>query len=567
MPPTAALLTNLQPTLVLSPPSATRAAGVVYTPIGMARYILARLSRGGEARELGRTLDPACGDGVFLDVAIEELANRMRGRGIDPTSRAGAQAFIGEVRRTIHGIDIDENACHAARSRMLATVARITGKRVRDGFDANVRCRDFLLSDAGGEEFDSIVGNPPYVTTSLLTQEQKEDYRRRFFGGHGRIDLYVLFFEAAVRQLTVGGRLAFITPDKFLLSQSARRLREFLASEGAITGVARFRSHRLFAGVATVPCVTTFERRGTQGPVEFAECANEPGALAVIERTREQVPAADLRPEGWRLVPRSLREVEDRIRAGHRTLASVSRRISAGLATGRDGVYVLPEARARELGIEAALLRPAVGGRDIHGGRVSGSGNVVLVPYEFDSDGTPRLIELARYPKARAHLESHRDELSARHCIRVWEKRWYDIHDPVPMDLASVHKVLVPDIAEHNRFAADPGRVVPLHSAYYIIPITLHPTILAALLNSLPLEFLLRLTLPLVKDGFSRYRAQFVSAVPIPEMSRAQQAAFARAAAEGDSAQVDTLALRLFGLSQADASRMRRFLLDLGASH
>src|SRR5262249_35653586 len=131
---------------------------------------------------------------------------------------------------------------------------------------------------------------------------------------------------------------------------------------------------------------------------------------------------------------------------------------------------------------------------------------------------------LSRFPRARRYLERHRESLAQRHCVRVWEKAWFDLHDLPATDITAATKIVVPDVADHCRFAVDRGRFFPLHSAYYIV---LHndrtADYVATILNSTIVEFTLRLLSPVAKDGFSRFRRQFLSTLPIPSADADEQ--------------------------------------------
>jgi hypothetical protein len=216
-------------------------------------------------------------------------------------------------------------------------------------------------------------------------------------------------------------------------------------------------------------------------------------------------------------------------------------------------------ARGARAEVEAELLHPVVRGRDIDTFSIDDPQLQILVPYRFET-GRPQLVDLAHYPGARNYLQKHRHVLEARHCVRVWNKPWYDFHDPAPLSLGRLPKILVPDVARYNRFAFDPGRYWPLHSVYYLVPDGIDPRFLVALLNSAPIEFLIRLRAPVVKDGFSRYRKQFLEALPIPYATSQQGKAIASAAAEGNRDAVDRLAFALFEVSGPDILQIRAFL-------
>jgi hypothetical protein len=247
----------------------------------------------------------------------------------------------------------------------------------------------------------------------------------------------------------------------------------------------------------------------------------------------------------------------------HPPLKAHLERLSAGIATGRDPIYILP--RDVPVDVEDELLHPAVRGRDIDAFSITDPKLRMLIPYRFEN-GKPHLVDLSRYPRARKYLQSHRSTLEKRHCVRVWEKAWYDFHDPMPMDLGQLPKILVPDVARHNRFAYDTGSYWPVHSAYYLVPRGIEPDFLVALLNSAPIEFLIRLNAPIVKDGFSRYRKQFLEGLPIPHTTSRQRASMLRAAKARDREAMNRLAFGLFSLAPRDVKELRSFLFSRNAT-
>ena len=139
--------------------------------------------------------------------------------------------------------------------------------------------------------------------------------------------------------------------------------------------------------------------------------------------------------------PPELLQIVERLRVAHPSLASLARRISAGPATGRDDIYVRPTGELDN--IEPELLRPAIRGRDISPFSIEDAGLRILLPYTFVDD-KPRLISLSRFPRTRRHLERHRESLAQRHCVRVWEKAWFDLHDLPATDITAATKIVGP---------------------------------------------------------------------------------------------------------------------------
>lgn len=550
-----------------------RRTGTVYTPAHLVEFILDLAGYTADSPIESRALlDPACGCGAFLELAARRLVDRWRR--LHP--RLDVPRLLAILENSLVGLDKDRRAAALAARVVRHTVGELVGQEhvPETLFDTNVTQSDFLdaphsqldlFRPRAERTYDFIVGNPPYVTTTRLSGDEKNQLRDRYVTAHGRLDLYGLFFERALELLADGGTLAFITPDKFLTSESAAPLRKLITSQAAVRIVARFRSHRIFDGAATVPCVTVIQKTDARSTVAYLECVNrdcEPRRIEVIRRRDVESPP----PMGqiWHFLDPGYRRIALSLAEGHPPLEKVARRISAGIATGRDSIYVIPPHSNEAL--EEELLHPCLRGQDLKAFGIEPTGSHVIVPYLQDSSGEPRLVDLDDYPGIRAYLENHRRDLEARHCVRRWGKRWYDIHDPWTLNVTNTPKILFPDLANSNRFVFDDGKYCPLHSAYYIVPDDIDPEYLTALLNSTIAEFLIRLFAPLAKDGFSRYRKQFVKSLPVPVISRRQQHSVVRSAARGNMTALDERIADVFGLSSHVADQIQRFVLEARGS-
>ena len=543
-----------------------RATGTVYTPRSLVDFVLREAGFHGD--EDVTVLDPSCGAGAFLLAALDRIAASVASSGTPLTTRRGRQRLLSRTERRLLGVDIDPKACALARSAIRERICELTHQPLpADFFTDNILEGDFLSADLEGRlpsNIKLVVGNPPYVQTTRLTDSQKAQFRERFRTAFGRIDLYALFFERALEILTPGGTLAFVTPDKYLSSKSMEPLRRVLLNDSAVRRIATFKSHKVFPNAATVPCVTVLERSRPLHTVHISDCAYSAARVRVLRQA--DVPASKrLHINRWVTLHPDILRVATRIRRGHRKLVEHTLRISAGYATGRDNIFILPTTAAA--GIEPELLHPAVRGRDIQPWSISDSDRYILLPYSFES-AKPALVDLSDFPGAAAYLSQFRGELVQRHCVRKWSKRWYDIHDPVSLDVPGSVKIIVPDVANRNRFAVDDGGRCPLHSCYYILlHEPEHAEHIASLLNSKPIEFLVHLAAPVVKDGFRRYRQQFLAQLPIPTLNAAARRRLAAGSASADLDAVDDIAAELFGLSAADLRLIDAYLHEQASPH
>jgi adenine-specific DNA-methyltransferase len=476
-------------------------SGVVYTPRRLSTFLVDRLVSEVGSIDEGRWLDPACGDGALLEAIVERLAGDV------------APAELADVvQRRVFGVDLDPDVCHQARMRLVRVVERCGGQVATGAFDANILCADFLeLDERSGLEPTFIVANPPYVSATQITAAHKFKYSRRFGSAWGRLDLYGLFLEHGLQLLKPGGTLSFVTPDKWLTSASSRPLRALVVARGDVRSIARFDRHDLFPGVATVPCVSVIAKESPSRTTVDVEWYDVDARGSPTARGLRELISLDRRGSPW--LPVSEEDADAGVKLG-----DLAARISVGLATGLNRCFILDDAAAAR--VEPELLRSVIRGRDIVDGTVRESRHRLLLPYAFDDDGrSTGLVDLADFPKARAHLEAHRAELEQRHCVRVWRKAWYDVHDPVLVDLARQPKIVLPDVAYAPRFALDLGERIPLHSAYYILlrdeaPLSYED--LLEILRSDEVGAELRRRAPTAKSGYRRFRAQALRDLSIP---------------------------------------------------
>ena len=542
-----------------------RRSGTVYTPKPLVRFILDQA--GCTLDDLdGPVLDPACGAAVFLCEILDRAAARIGG-GVLPLVGADRRALLRFATSNLFGVDVDPNARVLALQALRARFVQLApGPLAPDFLSLNIVEDDFLTGSAirglapirrGGFAF--IVGNPPYVSTTRLPNSYKTRLRALYATAVGRVDLYTLFFERALQLLRPNGVLGFITPDKFLASETSRELRAHLAKHGSLRRVATFRSHRVFPGAAVVPCVTVIGKTSSTDDVHVLACESDGNDVRVT--TESHAPRVGLGEAPWQFRPPALIGLVERLRASHPRLDSMTRRISAGPATGRDDIYVRPSEELDR--IEPELLRPAIRGRDIAPFLITDSGLRILLPYVFIGD-KPQLIALSRFQGARRYLERHRESLAQRHCVRVWEKTWFDMHDLPASDITRATKIVVPDVAEHCRFAVDRGEFFPLHSAYYIVLAeSKRADFVAAILNSTVAEFILRLLSPVAKDGFSRFRRQFLSTLPIASADPVERRRIVRLVQDGEHDEANDRIAALYGIGRHELRIMTSYLASL----
>ncbi len=164
-----------------------RQRGAYYTPIPLVNFMLAELE---ELHPLGdntRILDPSCGSGAFLVQCYRRLIERemrQKNRRLRPSELRDL------VVRHIYGVDRDRDACHVAAMSLALTMLdnidppdlessptfklpSLIGKNLfqEDFFDPS----SIFRQSFGGQTFDWIVGNPPWVEAKHVNTIKDDD--------------------------------------------------------------------------------------------------------------------------------------------------------------------------------------------------------------------------------------------------------------------------------------------------------------------------------------------------------------------------------------------------------
>lgn len=96
-------------------------------------------------------------------------------------------------------------------------------------------CMDFM-EYTPNDNFDLIIGNPPYFQVSQEKQKYKNVYNELM----GKFDMYILFILKSLTMLKENGILAFVIPNSFINTQSYDRVRKKIYTYYTIIDVIDF---------------------------------------------------------------------------------------------------------------------------------------------------------------------------------------------------------------------------------------------------------------------------------------------------------------------------------------
>lgn len=322
------------------------------------------------------------------------------------------------------------------------------------------------------EGFDIVIGNPPYVRHEEIS-ELAPLLKQHYESAASRADLYVFFYERAIRLLKPEGAFAFITSNKWYRAKYGEKLREWMNRHTRLTKIIDFGDEAVFTALAYPTIVIAIRRKQ---PVKQPDTREEVLTLnwagqapveqfpAVFTAESFTVPQAELKKEGWQLEPPIKRLLLARIRAAGTQLGEyVQGRFYRGIITGLNEAFVIDAATRDRLIAEDAksveLIKPYLRGRDVKRWKVEWAGlYLITFPFGFHE-------QLCRYPAIFKHLSQFEDGLkkrgqctSSRSGKGEGQHHWLELdNNPKPSYLAEFErpKLIVPAIAEAPSFAPD----------------------------------------------------------------------------------------------------------------
>jgi adenine-specific DNA-methyltransferase len=500
-------------------------------------------------------VEPAAGEGAFLVPMIERLADSCR--------RLGRP--ISDCCHSLIAYELDEGSADRARKLAVEVLSKhgVNASTAEDLAKSWVRAGDYLF-DSMAVEADFVIGNPPYVRLEDIPAETALLYRDAYPTMYGRADLYVAFFEAALRQLKQGGVCAFICADRWMRNQYGAELRELITSAFAVDVVIEMHNADAFHDeVDAYPAITVISRQ-KQGRTIVASAGPEvervpSGTLAETllkstNGTRTAMPAGlhAARVDSWFTggdpwpcqSPEQLallRRLEDKFPP-----LEANAKVGIGVATGNDKVFVTTDSHLAE---PSRMLKLAMA-KDIGSGAMQWSGHYLVDPWNCDG-----LVTLDKYPRLRAYFEKHGAALKKRHTAIKSVHAWYKTIDRVTHSLTDKPKLYIADIKNILDPVLDTGETYPHHNLYFIQSDIWDLEVLGGLLISAVGQFFVASYGVRMRGGYFRFQAQYLRRIRVPDpktLTKAEAKALVKAFRKRDRQLATQTALTIYGIEESE---------------
>ncbi|MFG3404373.1 Eco57I restriction-modification methylase domain-containing protein [Streptomyces sp. NPDC048142] len=503
-----------------------------------------------------KLVEPACGSGAFLGAVASRISASCREQ-----SRP-----IGDARGAVRALDLLER--NVRRSRDV-----VEKHLVGDGWDPAeaqqvaeswVEQGDYLLQPEATQHADYVIGNPPYIRLEDVPADRMAVYRHACPTMGGRADIYVGFFEVALRSLGPGGQLGFICADRWMRNQYGRRLRQLVTKNFSMDLALVMHDVDAFDDqVSAYPAITLISKR-PQGAAVAADTTRAFGAPQATEFTRwygsdqaeaiatnafqaarmpHWFPDEDSWPSASPARLAVLEELTERFQLLEND--GTGTRVGIGIATGADKIFLTNDGKL----IEDDRLLPMAMVRDTTSGTLDWNGTYLVNPWSASGD----LVDLTAYPRLARYLDKNGAALRKRYVAVKQPHRWYKTIDKVDHALTRRPKLLFPDMKLTIHPVLDEGGLYPHHNLYFIVSDVWDMRVLGGLLLSKVAEAFVEAYAVKMRGGTLRFQAQYLRKIRVPDpaaINERDRDALAAAFDKRDVRAATEAALRVYGLAE-----------------
>lgn len=484
--------------------------GEFYTPTEVVNFILDRLDyTADQPIEHQDVLDPATGSGTFLVQAANRLAERLDNKGVEP------KEALEIVQDRLHGLDLNPFAVNIAQINLVFQIVDIY-KDVKDrhpdytidnfkiyqtdslkrgvdsklsGFHSDTIVRkyqeDKQQADAiKKEEYDIVIGNPPYVYYNDIPEGDRDAYNEAFpKAAHRQYDVLILFIDSVRDWLKPTGRVGYITSNKFTTNQYGEKLRKNLPRYVFVEEFIDFADAGVFEDAVNYPCVFVMRRKTDEEEANTEEYRfpfikvkeekdNNISLLNHIEThlgseyedeyiNAFPVSSESLDEQSWKFIPDEDSRVLNAIHDGadhNRTFDDAFDYIETGIKAGELPVYLVTDEEVDKHNLETDIIHPVLEGGDLRRWREpQPKQNIIYAHPDYDIDD---------YPKIKEYLEQYKSDLRDRTGVDTW----WELREPRPGAISDEKKIISPSIAYYNNFTFLDGEGYPVNTTYYGVP-------------------------------------------------------------------------------------------------
>ena len=120
--------------------------------------------------------------------------------------------------------------------------------------------------------FNVVIANPPYISNKdmhrLGMQNKIKLYNKKYVSSKaGNYDIYILFIENGLKQLSKSGYLSFIIPNKFLIAKYSKIILKYIHDNFAFRHISDFSDANVFDEASVYPIVINLQNQKSENSI------------------------------------------------------------------------------------------------------------------------------------------------------------------------------------------------------------------------------------------------------------------------------------------------------------
>ena len=456
-------------------PSEKEVNGAVYTPESIRRFIVSNtLNQFPKEQWENLTIaDISCGCGGFFTTALDVIREHID---------VSCYSLI----ENLYGIDIASYS--RDRTRILLSLYAIEKGEDFDYLPINLYTANSLTFDWNSIEivqenggFDVIIGNPPYVSASKISQESKDALCNWSVTRTGKTDLYIPFFQIALECLNDNGVLGYITVNNFYRSVNGRAFRAYVSFYGYDFKIIDFGAEQVFKGRSTYTCICIISKN--IGDVKYIKTLSS--SLSQIKESDYTILPYNMldNHDGWLLQSLDVATNIKRIESCGKPLGKVFN-IKNGFATLKNEVYVLnvikqdhdyyytQTKKGEVFKIEKLICRDVIKPNTLKNEiELNEKIEKLIFPYILSSQGIEIIPEdklKNEFPMAYEYLLANRETLKKRDKGAREYDTWYAFGRTQALNISG-YKLLFPYIADAPYFVISENKDLLFYNGYALV--------------------------------------------------------------------------------------------------
>lgn len=484
--------------------------GIVFTPIELVDYIFKDMLDISECQNK-KIVDIAVGNGVFLIGLLINLKEQ------NPTLNLRQI-----VENNLYGYDLEK---------VNVEYTKLNLKLLLEYYGENIENLKLNIEQANSlekfknkkEEFDIILGNPPYVKQQNLTIDQRKYLEENFKTINSNFNLSYAFLETIVNLLKPNGIAIQVVPNNLLKLKSASTLREYLIQNKVLDSIVDFDKYKIFKDIGTYTMVLKLSKKGNK-ELKYKKIEEQPDYTKILKMPWQKT--TTISKDSIDLISKEEEKIIEAVENNYYKLITAT-----GISTQNNFLYLVEKDKSGyykeyngiKYKIGAESIKPIY--KCSMQNKNALNKEYIIYPYENGKIKSEEILKTTE-PNTYKYLLAIKKELYKRSGIEENEKHWYKYGRSQAINNFQ-EKIIYPMTSKEPNFIH-----IKEEALYYngnaILEVkgknkSLDLETAELILNSEIIEKYVACKSHCISGGYYNYNKKVISKITIPEITEEQK--------------------------------------------